>query len=186
MTRGVRAIPLVRRLALAFGTLALCGVLFHGQVADALVTRGDGVFQAGDVKAAVRFYRRALWFDAGSEVATERLTGIALLTNQTAFVASVVDAAARELALHPGDLRVRQNRAVLLLRKLHREDEAYAEFRIVARDSTNPAIVEFVARFAQRRGDLATARAAYERTLVLDPQRASARFALARLAAVRD
>ena len=63
----------MRRLFLAASALAASFALFHGQLAAAVVTRGDDALRNGHVPAAIRLYERAAQLDPDSVVAADRL-----------------------------------------------------------------------------------------------------------------
>ena len=63
-----------RRLILSIVGLAIGGVLLHHVIAVGLVSRGDDVLRAGSSNDAVRYYRRAMWFDPSWRVPVERVT----------------------------------------------------------------------------------------------------------------
>lgn len=177
---AVAVIPPVRRVALCFITTALAAVLFRGPVAEGIATRGDVGFQSGDVGAALKFYRRAARFDVRSDVALERLTTLAMTSGDRALMAEVMPLADRHLQVRPDDAKVLQNRA-LLESKLGRRADADRDLARVAAITDDANVVEFGARRALARGDRRTAVTLYRRVLELQPGRASAREALARL-----
>lgn len=67
------ALSRTRRSACAFAGVVLAAALLRAPVSSALVTRGDDAAQAGDIAAAQRAYRRALWLDRSNAVAADRL-----------------------------------------------------------------------------------------------------------------
>ena len=62
-----------RRLLVCAISLAASCALFHGQLAAAVVTRGDDALRAGDLEAATRLYERAIRLDPASGIAADRL-----------------------------------------------------------------------------------------------------------------
>jgi tetratricopeptide (TPR) repeat protein len=175
-----RGISPLRRFAIAFLALGVSAFFFRGPMASSLITRGDGAFQAGDLRSALRFYRRSLVFDPTSPVGAERFTTIAMASNDLKLKSEALGIATRELATDPDNARIRLNRA-LILQRLDQKQLAYDDFLILARISPNPAVVEFAARLALRHKNVPAARAAFARTLQIDPKRTSARVALSRL-----
>jgi Tfp pilus assembly protein PilF len=173
-------VPLLRRFLIPVVAIPIAGLLFHAQVADGLVIRGDDEFQSGNARAAYKFYQRARFFDHDSSVAAERITTLGIMSRSATFVHQAVAVADDQLARQPGDTLVRQNRA-LLEQKLSQPDRAYADWRLVALQTTDPVVVEYAARAAERHHQFDLARRFYQRTLQLNPNRATARRALARL-----
>jgi len=173
-------VPLVRRLVIPLLSIPIAGLLFHAQLSDGLVIRGDGEFQAGDMRGANKFYQRARWFDGDSSAAAERITTLGIMSHSATYIHSALAVADYELAHQPGDTIVRQNRAILL-QKIGQGDRAYADFRLIALQTKNPAIVEYAARDAERHHQYQIARRFYARALQIDPTLASARAAIARL-----
>jgi Tfp pilus assembly protein PilF len=173
-------VPLLRRFLIPLIAIPISGVLFHAQVADGLVIRGDSEFQSGNARSANKFYLRARFFDRDSSVAAERITTLGIMSRSATFVHQAMAVADEQLAQQPGDTLVRQNRA-LLEQKLSQPDRAYADWRLVALQTSNPVIVEYAARDAERHHQYDLARRFYQRTLQLSPGRTSARNALARL-----
>jgi len=173
-------VPLARRLLIPLIAIPIAGVLFHAQLADGLVIRGDGEFQAGKAASAEKFYQRARWFDHDSMVAAERITTLGIMIRDATYIHEAMLVADDELSHQPGDTVVRQNRAILE-QKLGQRERAYADWRLVALQTTNPVVVEYAARDAERHHQFDLARRFYQRTLQLSPDRASARTALHRL-----
>jgi tetratricopeptide (TPR) repeat protein len=173
-------VPLLRRLLIPLVSIPLAGLLFHAQLADGLVIRGDNEFQSGNAVAASKFYNRARWFDRDSSAAAERITTLGIMSRSASFIHDAMRVADDELTRKPGDTIVRQNRA-LLYQKANQPERAYADWRVVALQTNNPVIVEFAARNAERHHQFDLARRFYQRSLELNPRRVSARNALARL-----
>ncbi len=105
------AIPLGRRVALAALSLTCAAALFRGQVASALVTRGDDVLRAGDASGALRYYARAIRIDPRSAVAPDRLAFSLILRRGRGDAARAYDVAAQALRVVPDDPALRADRA---------------------------------------------------------------------------
>jgi len=173
-------VPLLRRLLIPIVSIPLAALLFHVQVSEGLVIRGDSEFYGGNTANANKFYQRARFFDRASSDAAERITTLGIMSHSAPFIHQALLVANDQLTRRPDDTIVRQNRA-LLEQKVSQPDRAYADWRVVAMQTKNPVIVEFTARDALRHHQIALAKLLYRRTLQLDPRRASARAALARL-----
>jgi len=173
-------VPVLRRFLIPVVAIPLAGWLFHAQLADGLVLRGDSEFQAGNAVEATKFYHRARFFDRDSSAAAERITTLGIMSRSATFIHDAMVVANDDLERQPGDTLVRQNRA-LLYQKLGQKDRAYADWRLVGLQTANPVIVEYAARDAERHGQIGVARRLYQRALELSPGRISARSALARL-----
>lgn len=66
------------RLFLAALSLSIAFALFHVQLADALIVRGDDLLIQNAYSGAAQRYSRALWFNPLSEVAVDRFMFVAL------------------------------------------------------------------------------------------------------------
>jgi hypothetical protein len=66
-------IPTHRAFTVVLMGIIVAGILLRPQIAFAVIGRGDDALRAGDLRAAVRYYNRALSFDPDSEVAIDRL-----------------------------------------------------------------------------------------------------------------
>jgi tetratricopeptide (TPR) repeat protein len=164
----IRAIPLRRRFALASISLVLCALLFHGRIAEALVTRGDSFLEAGKAERAERYYRRALFWDPASTVAADRFafTGFQLRTRGALDAAIAVAGAA--LSRSPSDRRLLLDRA-LCLQAQRRFNEARADFARAAEIGRDPQLLHFAGRAALRSGDRRAARRYWREALQIDP-----------------
>jgi len=180
---------LLRRLAVASMSLALAVVLFHGNVASALVTRGDDVLRAGDVEGAVRYYARAARLDGGSLVAADRLAFFLLMRRRAGDAArayAIVDAVlrARAASFERGDAAstssLLADRALAALR-LGNVRAAEHDFTAAAAAAGDPRYAFLAAHAATRRGDRAAAREHLRAALRFDASYAPARSLLARL-----
>lgn len=109
----------LRRLALATFALAISALAFRSPLAAAIVTRGDDAWQAGDLGAAVRSYRKALFIDPDSVVAADRLAFQLALHHDAPAAEEAIAVAGRALTRHPGDRGLLADRALAEL-QLHR------------------------------------------------------------------
>jgi tetratricopeptide (TPR) repeat protein len=173
----VSALSRPRRFAVAAAALACAAVLFRGEVATALVTRGDDSLRAGDVDAAVRAYTRAVTIDPRSATAADRLAFFLLMRRREGD-------ARRALATAVGALRARPDDPALLAdrgfaaQRLGRWREAERSFAAAAIAARDPRYAHFAARMAQRAHDPVEARRQFLAALALDPAYGPARAAL--------
>jgi tetratricopeptide (TPR) repeat protein len=170
-----------RRFVIALASVACAGVLFHGNIASALVTRGDDQARAGDVEAAVRSYARAIDLDARSATAADRLA-FTLLMRRRAGDASrafrIAEAALRDV---PGEPALLADRA-FASERLGRWNSAEGDFAAAALAARDPRYAHLAARMADRAHAPSRVRAHLRDALALDPGYAPARVLLTRLA----
>ena len=122
----MNAIPPLRRFALAGTDVALAALLFHGQIAAALITRGDDLLRAGDIDGAVAAYERATQL-GGTTSAFDRLAFYLLVRRQPGDTMRALRVANAALARVPGDPALLSDRAFASLR-LHRFADAARDF----------------------------------------------------------
>jgi tetratricopeptide (TPR) repeat protein len=173
----VVAIPLWRRFALASISLALCALLFHGQIADALVTRGDSFLQAGEAGRAQGYYRRALWWDSTSAVAADRFAFVGFQLRTRGALDAAIAVASDALSRTPGERNLLLDRA-LCLQAEHRLSEARSDFARAAEIGREPQLLHFAGRAALRSGDRRAARRYWREALQIDPSFEPAKLAL--------
>jgi len=86
-----------RRLLLACASLTMAFALFHGQLAAAIVTRGDDALRNGDLEGALRLYDRATQLDPTSSVAADRLAFHLALQHERSAARQAITVASRAL-----------------------------------------------------------------------------------------
>ena len=171
-------IPLWRRFAIALVSLVLAAGLFHGQVAAALVTRGDDALRSGDRTAAVRYYRRALSIDAHSTNAADRLAFYLDLRNAHGDAQMAIEIATTALAARPTDAALLADRG-LAEQHLQRWAAAQRDFVRAAEAGHDPRYDHLAARIALVRGHRSEARHYFALALARDANFDPARAALA-------
>jgi tetratricopeptide (TPR) repeat protein len=174
------AISPLRRVAVAGFSLICAAMLFRGDVASALVTRGDDVLRAGDVDGAVRAYTRAARLDRASAVAADRLAFFLLVRRNAGDAArahAVADAALGAVPNEPGLLADRAYAA----QRLGLWRNAERDFAAAARYAHDPRYAHLAARMALRLHDRTASRDHLHAALALDAAYAPARALLARL-----
>ncbi|MGD0473594.1 MAG: hypothetical protein ABSB70_10280 [Candidatus Velthaea sp.] len=174
------AIPLGRRFAIAAVALSLAGGLFHGQLASALITRGDDALRAGDRVAAVRYYARALTLDPQSARAADRLAFYLAMRRQPGDAQAAIGVATNALARTLDDAALLADRG-LAEQRLGRWRAAEHDFAAAGRAGRDPRYDHLAGRVAWRLGDVRDARRFFSVALVHDPAFAPARAALAEL-----
>jgi tetratricopeptide (TPR) repeat protein len=174
-----RSISLARRFTIALVSVVLCAVLFRGQVATALVSRGDEFLLRGRVERALRYYDRAMTIDARSAVAADRIAFAGILLRTPAALAAAIRATSLGLAVHPMNADLLVDRA-LCSQLEQRHADAYRDFLRAAALKRDPRLYHFAAWNAFRAGDIASARRAWRDALDADGSFFPARAALAR------
>jgi tetratricopeptide (TPR) repeat protein len=170
----------VRRFAVALIAVACAAVLFHAQVASALVTRGDDMLRAGDADGALRYYERAIRLDARSAAAADRLAFSLLLRRRPGDATRAFRAAGDALRSLPGDPLLLADRA-FAAEQLGRWRDAERAFAAAAARARDARYAHLAARMAARAHDLAAERADARAALRLDPHFAPSRALLAGL-----
>jgi tetratricopeptide (TPR) repeat protein len=174
------ALPRRRRIVLALISLLCAAVLFRGNVATALVSRGDDLLGAGDLDGAARRYDRALFLDRGAVVAADRLAFALWLRRRPGD-------ARRGFAVASEALRFAPQSSVLLAdrgfaaQRLGRWRDAETSFAQAAAFGHDPRYAHLAAQMARRRGDDAAERRHLRAAIAIDRTYAPARALLAKL-----
>jgi tetratricopeptide (TPR) repeat protein len=166
-------IPLSRRIAIAAVSLSIAGGLFHGQLASALVTRGDDAPRSG-----VRYYRRALAFDPHSNRAADRLAFYLAMRHAAGDAQAAIAVATAALAFVPGDAALLADRG-LAEQRLGCWREAERDFGSAGASGRDARYDHLAGRLALRLGDAREARRFFSTALQHDPTFGPARAALA-------
>jgi tetratricopeptide (TPR) repeat protein len=169
-----------RRFLLAALALGTAFVLFHGQLAGAVVTRGDDAMRGGDNGAAIRLYQRAVELDPASPVAADRLAFHLALQHDRAYARSAVAIATRALSAHAGEPALFVDRAFAEL-ELHAWRNAERDFHRAGILAHDARYEHFAGRMALRSGDRSAAKRYLLRALADNPEFAPARALLRRL-----
>lgn len=170
-------IPRSRRVLLALAALGAAGVLFHAQLATAVVTRGDDALRTGDVQAAIRFYGRAAWLDPRSVVAADRLAFHLALRHDRLGAQRAVAVATTAIAAVAAEPALFADRAFaeVQLRRWRAAERDFARAGVLAHDARYE---HFAGRMALRSADGAAARRYALLALADDPGFAPARALL--------
>jgi tetratricopeptide (TPR) repeat protein len=166
-----------RRLLLAGLSLGLAYALFHGQLAAAVVTRGDDALRTGDVDTAIRLYSRAVALDPQSTVAPDRLAFHLALGHGRDGARAAVAIASRALAANAAEPALFVDRAFAEL-QLRAWQQAERDFGRAGTLAHDPRYEHFAGRMALRMGNRAAARRHAQRALADDPTFAPARAML--------
>jgi tetratricopeptide (TPR) repeat protein len=173
-------IPLWRRIGIALVALLIAAGLFRGQLAAALVTRGDDALRTGDRSAAVRYYYRALTIDPRAVRAADRLAFYLAMRHGPGDAEAAIAVAGKALALVPADSALLADRGLAeqRLRRWRAAERDFAEAGAAGRDARYDHLA---GRLALRLGALSDARHFFRLALVHDPTFHPARVALAQL-----
>jgi len=166
-----------RRLLVAGCALAAAFVVFHAQLAGAVVTRADDALRAGDVDAAIRFYERAAQLDPHSAVAADRLAFHLALRHDRANALAAVTVATRALAADAAVPALYADRAFAEL-QLRAWRDAERDFDRAGTLAHDARYEHFAARMALRAGNADAARRYARLALADDPHFAPARALL--------
>lgn len=170
-------IPLLRRFALCSIGLLLAAAVFRTQISSALVVRGDDFVYRSDLQRARAFYARALWFDPDDGEAADRFAFFGMQRKDAASLESCVDAATAYLRRHPGDARLRVDRALCYAWQ-RRYDRAERDFERAAQAMRDSRYFVFAGWAARRLGERERARSLWRSALAVDPHSLPARRAL--------
>jgi tetratricopeptide (TPR) repeat protein len=164
----VAEITLCRRFAVSFVALLLCARLFHAQISDALVARGDAFLQTGQAARAERYYGRAVWWDRDSQVAADRFAFVGFQLRTPAALDAAIAVASTGLRRSPKDWQLRLDRALCLQAKGDLVS-ARADFAAAAEIRRDPRLLHFAGWAALRSGDPHAARRYWRAALRIDP-----------------
>lgn len=167
-----------RRWALAIVSLAIAAVLTRPQLSSVLVSRGDALAFAGDMRAQT-FYVRALTLDPQNEVAADRIIFHAILTHDPRRLSVGVTLADRLLAGDPRAASVAMDRA-LCLQLLHRYEAAMVAFAAAGAQDGDARAFVFAADDAAKLGAIERARRYAATAHRIDPRFVPARRAFER------
>jgi tetratricopeptide (TPR) repeat protein len=173
-------IPLWRRVTIALVALCVAGAAFRGQVATALVTRGDDALRNGDRSASVRYYQRALAIDARSSAADRLAFGLAM-RKLPGDAQAAIEIANTALERRPdSEVALLADRG-LAEQHLRRWRAAERDFARAGAAGSDARYDHLAGRIALRLGDRNDARGFFAAALRHDPAFGPARAALARL-----
>lgn len=168
----------MRRIAIVATALLFAACLFHSQIAQALVIRGDDYLYQGRVPDAQERYERALTFDNRLEVAADRFVFISMERHTKTSLEKGIRTATEFLRAQPNDFTLLADRGLCYL-AARQYTAARRDFARAASISGSASDFVFAGWAAWRAGDRVSARGLWHRALVADPRNRSARIALA-------
>jgi tetratricopeptide (TPR) repeat protein len=169
--------PPVRRVLCGVVSLTIAAFAFHTELASAIVTRGDDAMRNGDIATAERAYGRALWLDAGSPVAADRLAFGLIMQHDRAKAERAKTIASKALEIAPRDAALLADRAFARM-QCHEWAAAGRDFASLAVLTRDARYEHFASRMALRAGDRRAARAHALSALRRDPAFAPSRVLL--------
>jgi tetratricopeptide (TPR) repeat protein len=141
----------LRRLVLVGIALVLAAPLLRPAISSALVTRGDSLLYARDVRAKEK-YRLALAVDPANVAAADHYVFFEFLSRDGHDLDDGISVATAMLTRNPGDTTLRMDRALCLqLRK--RYAQARADFERVGEERGDVQALALAAADAERLGD---------------------------------
>ena len=158
----------VRRLTLIGVALSVSTLLLHGQIADALVARGDAELYRGRWDLAARYYERASFFDAEDGVAVDRFCFVSMTFRSSANDSRCIAMTDRYLKHRPQDATVRFDRA-MILRRNGKPGLAFVDFVTVGRQERDGRAFALAGIEPAKMGRNALARVMWKRALVFAP-----------------
>jgi tetratricopeptide (TPR) repeat protein len=174
------AIPLGRRIAIAAVALSVAGGLFRGQLAAAVITRGDDALRGGNRAAAVRYYARALALDPNSSRAADRLAFYLDMRHQPGDAESAAEVATAALGRTPDDAALLADRG-LAEGRLGRWRAAERDFGRAGAAGRDARYDHLAGRVALKLGNVDGARRHFLAALTHDAAFGPARAALVKL-----
>ena len=168
----------IRRLSVAAFSIVLAAFLFHAQLAEALVVRGDDLLIQNRYGSASDRYARALWFDAGSRSAADRFIFVALQRRTPRGIRSAIGVADSFLSKQQRDPTILFDRGLCYL-VLKRYGLALLDFERTADATRDPQTFVFAGWAARRAGRRGEAIALWQTALRLRPRYRPAVAALA-------
>jgi len=164
-------------LLLAGSALAVAFALFRGQLAAAVVSRGDDALRIGDVGAAIRFYDRAATLNPSSTIAADRLAFHLALRHDRAGARQAIAVATRALAAGAPEPALLADRAFAEL-QLQAWRDAERDFARAGALAHDARYEQFAGRMALRSADRGAARHYALLALADDPKFTPARTLL--------
>ena len=156
----------MRRFGIALCAVAIATLTMRGQIAGALVVRGDELLIRNEYDAAAARYVRALWFDPQSESAVDRLSFLAVERRTRAALLNGERTASAFLDKHPASTTILFDRGLCyLLMKNYRR--AFGDFRRAAKLTSDPQQYVFAGWAAKRSGDVSAALRMWKTALTL-------------------
>jgi tetratricopeptide (TPR) repeat protein len=168
-----------RRIGVAIVALSLASVLFRGQVADALVVRGDDFMSRSALAEATIRYERARAIDPGNSSAVDRVVFAGMEIRTPASLRHATAAANVYLAEHPNDGAILADRALCYLIE-RRYGLALFDFEHAAKVQRDARYFVFAGWAANRIQQRGRARRLWKAALEIDARYVPARVALER------
>lgn len=132
--------------------MLLAGVLFRGQVSDALITRGDDQLRFGDRGSAIRYYERSLRIAPRNTTAADRLAFTLAMQREPRALERAIEISTRALTGEPANLALLADRAFAEIR-LGQTLQAARDFASAAALGHDARYASFAARLARKSGN---------------------------------